>query len=124
MANCRLQNKQGFTLIEVLLALAIIAIALTALLSANAFNLKGMARLQEKTRHHWVEMQGVAMIQTGMLTDLQDNTQITTLLGQRIYWRVKTEATPIHGVQRLNITASSRPAGPFQDTLIAYRYSR
>lgn len=123
MVKWHCQNKQGFTLIEVLLALAIIAIALTALISTNAFNLKGMARLQEKTRYHWVQMQGVAMIQTGMLTKFQDNTQITSLLGQRIYWRVKTESTPIHGVQRLNITASARATGPFQDTLIAYRYS-
>lgn len=41
-------NKSGFTLIEVLLALSVIAIALTALLKAISQNVETTRRVKEK----------------------------------------------------------------------------
>ncbi len=115
---------QGFTLIEVLLALAVIAIALTALLRATGQNVAHTQRIKEKSISHWVAMQGVAAIQLGLVVvpPNQEITEVTTMLGQRWYWRAKLIQTPIKTAQQINITVSKNPAGPFTDLLIAYRY--
>ncbi len=114
----------GFTLIEVLLALTVIAIALTALLKAIAQNIDNTHRIKEKTISHWVAMQGVAMIQLNLLrtSQSQESTQATTMLGQKWYWRAKISQTPIKRMQQITISVSSKQAGPFREELIAFRY--
>jgi general secretion pathway protein I len=114
----------GFTLIEVLLALAIIAIALTALLKATAQNIDNTHRLKEKSVSHWIAMQGVTMIQLGLVhvNHSQESTQSTTMLGQQWYWRAKLSATPVKKMQQITISVSTRQSGPFREELIAFRY--
>jgi general secretion pathway protein I len=116
--------QRGFTLIEVLLALAIIAIALTALLKAMAQNVENTTRLKQKTVSHWVAMQGVAMIQLGLLSvnQNQESTQNTQMLGQHWYWRAKITPTPQKSLQLISVSVSPEPAGPFQEELSAFRY--
>lgn len=117
-------KAQGFTLIEVLLALAIIAIALTALFKATAQNVVNTQRIKDKTISHWIAMQAVAMAQLDLVQvrPNQDVTKITTMAGQRWYWRIKISQSPIKSVQQITITVSKNQAGPFQDPLIAFRY--
>lgn len=118
-------NKlKGFTLIEVLLALAIIAIALTALIKSTAQTVSSTARIKEKSISHWVAMQGVAAIQLGLLKVPagHETTQVTTMLGQRWYWRAKLQSTPVPPMQQINITVSKNQSGPFGDLLIAFRW--
>ena len=117
---------KGFTLIEVLLALAIIAIALTALLKASAQNVASTARIKDKTISHWVAMQGITMAQLGLLQlkPNQELTQVTTMYGQRWYWRVKLNATAISSVQRITVTVSKNQAGPFGYPLFAFRLEK
>ena len=119
------RHQTGFTLIEVLLALSIIAIALTALLKATAQSVAHTQRIKEKSISHWVEMQGIAAIQLDLvpITLNQEITQVTTMLGQRWYWRAMLTPTPIKTTQKISITVSSKPAGPFTDPLIAFRYA-
>lgn len=117
-----MKTKTGFTLIEVLLALAIIAIALTALLKSMSVQIAHTYRLQETSISHWVAMQGVTMIQLGLKKPSEENTYITTLLGKRWYWRAKITKTPIAFVNQIVITVSNKPSGPFGSPLIAYQY--
>ena len=118
-------RANGFTLIEVLLALAIVSIALVALIRASAQTVHFTHRIKEKTISHWIAMQGVAMVQLGLLpvSTAHEVSQITTMLGQRWYWRVKTRQTPIQGVLEITVRVSKNQAGPFTDPLIAYRYA-
>ncbi|BCA95301.1 type II secretion system protein GspI [Legionella antarctica] len=114
----------GFTLVEVLLALTVIAIALTALLKATAQNIESTHRIKEKTISHWVAMQGVSMIQLNLiqLNQSQEATQITKMLGQRWYWRAQFSATPIKKMQQITISVSQKQSGPFREELVAFRY--
>jgi len=63
---------KGFTLIEILLALAILAIALTALTAANSRSISGTQHLQQKNLSHIVAMQAIARIHLG-LTPMANN---------------------------------------------------
>lgn len=114
--------NKGFTLIEVLLALAIIAIALTALISVTARNVENTQRLKEKTLRHWVAVQGLTMVQLGLIKVIadQDNTEKTILFGQSWYWRVRRSISPIAHVEQITITTSTKQNGPFMDPLLGY----
>lgn len=116
--------KSGFTLIEVLLALSIIAIALTALLKATSQNIENTQRVKDKSISHWVAMQAVTMIQLRLvqLNPSQESTQVTALLGEKWYWRAKITPTPIKTIQQLTISLSLNQSGPFREELTAYRY--
>lgn len=120
----RQHNIRGFTLIEVLLALAIIAIALTALLRSTSQNIEHTLYLKQKNIGHWVATQGVAMIQLGLLpvTLNQVQTEISTLLGERWYWRLYVTKTSLPSVQKISISVSQKAAGPYSSPLIAFRF--
>ena len=117
-------KSKGFTLIEVLLALSVIAIALTALIKATAQTVAGMSHIKDKSISHWVAMQGVSMIQLGLLnvSGSQGVSQVTNMLGQRWYWRAELQPTAINHMQQINITVSKNQSGPFGDLLIAFKH--
>lgn len=117
--------QSGFTLIEVLLALAVIAIALTALLQATAQNIQNTQRIKEKTMSHWIGMQGITMIQMNLIqvTPGQESTQLTTFINQNWYWKAKINPTPIKNMQEISISVSRKQSGPFEKELFAYRYA-
>lgn len=118
-----MKKSQGFTLIEVLLALAVIAIALTALLRSISANIASTERIKSKTISHWVGMQGVAMIQLGLIpiTSAQEVTEKTEFLGQTWYWRVRVTPTPIKNMDQITIKVSRNQTGPFVDPIYAFR---
>ena len=120
------RQLSGFTLIEVLLALAIIAIALTALIKATAQTVTSTQLIKNKTISHWVAMEGVSMIQSGLISIPinQEVTKVTTLLGEQWYWRAKLLPTPIKHMQQINITSSKNQTGPFGNLLVAFRYNK
>lgn len=115
---------RGFTLIEVLLALLIIAIALTALLKATTEDVANTTRLKDKTMRHWVGMQAMTMIQTGLVTIPvnQELSKVTTIFGQRWYWRAKLSSLPLKNARQITLTFSDKATGPFHDPLIGYTY--
>ena len=59
-ATCR---QHGFTLLEVMVALAVIAFALAAAVSAVSGNTRNAAGLQQRTYAHWVAMNKMAELQ-------------------------------------------------------------
>lgn len=122
MTESKSLRQRGFTLIEVLLALAVIAIALTALISVTAKTVMNTQRIKEKAVSHWVAVQGVRMIQLGLISipANQTITKVTKMLGQRWYWQASLEPTGIKDMQQINLSLSKYPMGPFHDKLVAF----
>ena len=113
----------GFTLIEVLLALSILAIALSAMLKASSNTVFGTQKIKEKTISHLVAMQAISMIQlnlvkinSGQSIDKQEN-----IFGQAWYWTGTISSTPLYKVEKITVKVRARSGGPFIDTFIAYK---
>jgi general secretion pathway protein I len=121
-----MQNKcsRAFSLIEVLLALAIIAIALTALLKATSHDIVFNTRIKSKMLSHWVSLQGISMGQLGLLPlqDKQEISQRSVLLQEEYYWRISMQPTSLSKVKKLFISTSQSQNGPFNRTLVGYKY--
>ena len=114
---------KGFTLIEVLLALVIIAISLSALLRATGQDIRYTHRLRHNTSAHWVARQAVTQIQSNFIT-VKDQKQTfkTKMLGEDWYWRPQLKKTPVAHVFQIIISVGTTQSGPFQQTIIAYKF--
>jgi general secretion pathway protein I len=123
-SQCSPSASFGFTLLEVLVALAIIAIGFGALFKATLQSIQETQTIKEITLKHWIAMQGVSMIQTGLL-ELPPglpSTQKTIMFNQTWYWRAVFQPTGVNSVDRIEIMVSLKPAGPFNHPLYAFRY--
>jgi general secretion pathway protein I len=116
-------KKTGFTLIEVLIALAIISIALTALLLTTAESIKGTHMLRHKALAQLVTTQGLTQIQLNLipLEKNQETTETLMLFGTRWFWHAQSTPTQLNTIDRLEITASLNKNGPFSHPLIGFR---
>lgn len=114
----------GFTLIEVLLALAIIAIAFSALLKATSSSIVATQTIQDKLISHWVKTQAVSLIQLGLIDTStgQPINEKTTLFNQTWYWRASLKPSLVKSTQEITINVSKHERGPFGDPFIAYVY--
>ncbi|MCH9717759.1 MAG: type II secretion system minor pseudopilin GspI [Gammaproteobacteria bacterium] len=117
-------KAQGFTLIEVLIALAIISIALTALLLTTSETIKGTHRLRDQALAHLVATQALTLIQADLssLPKNQDKTEHIALFGKQWFWHAKASPTHLSTVERIEITASPHENGPFNTSpVIGFR---
>lgn len=100
------KNSIGFTLIEVLIALAVISIALTAIIKTTTQNIQSTAYLQKKTLALWVgqTVMNEARIGVRKLASGMDKAKETTaILGQDFYWQAEQAATPNKRIKKITI---------------------
>jgi general secretion pathway protein I len=119
------KQTSGFTLIEVLLALSVIAIALTALLLATSQSIKGTAQLQNKMLGHLVTTQALARLQLNLtpLGKNQETTESMVLFGTTWSWHAKATSTNTQGLEQIEITANPAKNNTPTDTLTSFRYT-
>jgi len=96
-------NQRGFTLIEVLVALVIIAIAFTAVLKTEGANTRDVTYIQDKTVANWVADNVMTKIQLGVIkakapATLSNN---TTMLGKKWYWQAEVNSTSDNYVNKI-----------------------
>lgn len=115
-------RNHAFTLLEVLIALAILSIALTALLLVMSQSIQGTERVKNKTLSHLVAMQGLAMVQLKLtpIQQTQTKTEKIMIFGNTWFWQAKRSATSLKNIQRIEITVSQHESGPFVDPLIGF----
>lgn len=89
-------NKQsaGFTLIEVMVALTIIAISLGALLNTSGTQASSASYLKQKTLAHWVAVNELTQLRIAKeFPDIGDKKGSTTMANHDWYWVRTTKKT-------------------------------
>ncbi len=115
LRNCRVNAhaSRGFTLLEVMVALVVVALALPAMLLLVMAQLDGAGQIREKTYAHWVaenEMTRIRLRQQYFPQErLQDReTGQVQMAGAEWYWEALSEATDVDNFYRLDISVSQR----------------
>jgi general secretion pathway protein I len=104
------KKNKGFTLLEVLVALAVFAVAAIALMRVSESQLQLSARLEDKTFAHWVALNMVSEMQANQdWPDLGEQTGKVSMAGRDWKIIVKTLATPMKRVRRVEVTVGVAP---------------
>jgi general secretion pathway protein I len=100
-------KARGFTLVEVMVALMVIAIALPALLKALYQQVDGTAYMRDKSMAQWVASNKMAETRIRLSRDdvlrRGERSGIETLGGRDWYWWTRTEATEVEDFYRIQI---------------------
>jgi general secretion pathway protein I len=107
-ARARLRVR-GFTLIEVLVALAIVAIGMAAVLEALTSSANTAVYLQSKTFADWVALNRLETVRlSGAIPATGTSNDTIDYAGRRWEWRQKVTATRIKGMVQIEVDV--RPA--------------
>lgn len=99
------KQEKGFTLIEVMVALTIIAISLSALLSTSGTQANSAGYLKHKTLAHWVAVNELTQIRIAKeFPDLGDKKGSTTMANNDWYWTRTTKATEDKNARQVTFT--------------------
>ena len=108
-------HYRAFTLVEVMVALAVVSVAVPALLLTLSQQLDGTRYLQDRIQAQWVaanrlaELRLVAAakgtLQTGLITGSED------MAGRVWYWWSEGEATQVPDFFRYEVTVSDSEEG-------------
>lgn len=99
----RKKNK-GFTLIEVMVALVIVAVAVGALISASASFTSNTAHLRDRTFARWVAANRLAEMRAMReWPDLGKSEGESEFARQTWFWRVTTEAVQDAALRQIEI---------------------
>jgi general secretion pathway protein I len=100
---------RGFTLIEVLVALAIVAIGMAAVLGALTSSADTVSYLRDKTFAQWVALNQIANLRlSGQPPPAGNSDGDTDFAGRSWHWRQEVTATEVPGVMRIDVKV--RPA--------------
>src|SRR5262245_14139438 len=101
-----MRRPLGFTLIEVLVALAIVAFGLTALFTVTNQTARASTYLREKTLAQWIALNRITEARlAGQPPSDDDMEGETKYAGQDWRWELKTIKTPVAGIVRLEARA-------------------
>jgi len=102
-----MSESRGFTLIEVLVAMTVVAIALAATVRISSNSSSNAARLEGKTFGHWVAVNRLEEIRLEASWPPASSRSDTEEMGGRVWrWTQKTEQTADPNVRRVQITVA------------------
>jgi general secretion pathway protein I len=120
-------NAAGFTLIEVMIALAIISISLTAVIKATSQNIKDTIYLQNKMTAHWVGMNVINQARAGLIkvsSQANNLEEETEMLGSKWAWTAYTKDTPNPRIKEIHVEVDSLPEKKQMANLMSYLYAK
>ncbi|HEV8018721.1 MAG TPA: type II secretion system minor pseudopilin GspI, partial [Steroidobacteraceae bacterium] len=104
-----MRRAGGFTLIEVLVALAIVAVGMAAVLGALSSSADTVSYLRDKTFAQWVALNQISTLRiSGQVTPVGNSDGDVDFAGRSWHWRREVVATEVPGVVRIDVKV--RPA--------------
>lgn len=105
-------NNGGFTLVEVLVAVAIVALAVTGILVAMMRQIDGTAYLRDKLFAHYVAQNQVelALLANAHTNEIPEDafSGVDEMVGRKWYWRAEPKATAQPGAIQLEVAVFDR----------------
>jgi general secretion pathway protein I len=109
MTRARMTRGRGFTLIEVLVALAIVAVGMAAVLGTLTSSADTVSYLRDKTFANWVALNQIAQVRlSGQVPATGNSDGDTDFAGRKWHWHQEVTATQVQGMVRIDL--SVRPA--------------
>ena len=104
-----MRRGRGFTLIEVLVALAIVVIGMAAVLGTLTSSANTISYLRDKTFAQWVALNQISTLRiSGQMTPVGNSDGNIDFAGRSWHWRREVIATQVPGVVRIDVKV--RPA--------------
>jgi general secretion pathway protein I len=101
----------GFTLIEVLAALVIVALGMLGVIEAVTQAARNGTYLREKTLAHWIAMNLITERRlAGAPPDVTESKGDLDYAGQRWHWTVKVTQTQVETMRRMDVTVRAADA--------------
>jgi general secretion pathway protein I len=108
------RQQQGFTLLEVLIALAIVAMSVGALLGTVTSSASNVIYLKEKTLAEWVALNRLTEVRIDQsMPGKGKRSGNSVMAGQRWEWQEEVVELPIKGMFRIEVRA--HPTGELVD---------
>lgn len=120
------QNENGLTLIEVLIALAILSIALTAVIKSASENIRNTLYLQNRTIATWIGTNVINSIRIGVIKapSAPDKlSQDDQTLGQNWTWKAMINVTPNPLIKQITVDVYHQPDNNKFAHLESYLYA-
>jgi len=111
-------RAHGFTLIEVLAALVIVALGMLGAIQAVTQSARNGTYLREKTLAHWIAMNVITeqRLQPSA-PDVSETSDEVEFAGQRWIWKMTVTQTSVESMRRMDV--SVRPADSPEDRSLA-----
>jgi general secretion pathway protein I len=102
---------KGFTLIEVLVALVIVALGMSAVLAALASAADATARLRDKSLAEWIALNQLAEVRLTLNMPKDGGSEADIdYAGRKWHWRQNVEKTEVPGLLRITVDVRQAPA--------------
>jgi general secretion pathway protein I len=110
------RRQTGFTLLEVLIALAIVAMSVGALLGTVSSSASNVIYLKEKTLAEWVALNRVTEVRIAQSMPTEGRRMGNTVMaGMRWEWEEEVTELPVQGMFRVDVR-SHNTGEPVDDT--------
>lgn len=118
-----MKRQPGFTLLEVLVALAVLAIAMGAIIGAATQSINTVATLRDQTFAGWVTLNQVnALLLESEPWPEEGSRKGKAELANRTWgWEARFFKTEDPDLRRVEVTVRASEAGPELDKLVAFK---
>src|SRR4051812_24467603 len=121
--SARRRLERGFTLIEVLAALVIVALGMLGVIEAVTQAARNGTYLRDKTLAHWIAMNLVTERRLAASPpDVAESTGDVDYAGQRWHWTMRVTQTQVETMRRMDVAvrAAEAPEGTSLDNVTAF----
>jgi general secretion pathway protein I len=102
----RMKHAQGFTLVEVLVALAIVTLGMAALLTALGSSADSVSYQRDKTLAEWVALNRIEEERLALKRPTKGKSEgETEMAGVKWKWAEEVQETEVKGILRIDVSA-------------------